>query len=81
MTPKQAVQFAQDNDAQVIDIRFTDLLGTWQHFAINADDFSTDHFEDGYAFDGSSIRGFQSINESDMLLIPDPDTMFMDPYS
>ncbi len=81
MTPKQAVQFAQDNDAQVIDIRFTDLLGTWQHFAINADDFSTDHFEDGYAFDGSSIRGFQTINESDMLLIPDAETIFMDPYS
>lgn len=81
LTPKEAVQFVADNDAQVIDIRFTDLLGTWQHFSTNANDFSVDTFEDGLAFDGSSIRGFQSINESDMLLIPDPNTIFMDPYT
>jgi len=81
LTPKEAVQFVADNDAQVIDIRFTDLLGTWQHFSTNASDFSVHTFEDGLAFDGSSIRGFQSINESDMLLIPDPDTIFMDPYT
>ena len=81
MTPKEAVKFVAENDAQVIDIRFTDLLGTWQHFSTNANDFTVDTFEDGLAFDGSSIRGFQSINESDMLLIPDASTIFMDPYT
>jgi len=81
MKPKEAVQFAVENDAQVVDIRFTDLLGTWQHFSISAKHFVESVFEDGLAFDGSSIRGFQSINESDMLLVPDPDTIFMDPFT
>ena len=81
MTPKDAVKFATENDAQIIDIRFTDLLGTWQHFSIPANHFTVDKFEDGLAFDGSSIRGFQTINESDMLLMPDPKTIFMDPFS
>jgi glutamine synthetase len=80
LSPKEAVQFVAENDVQVVDIRFTDLLGTWQHFTINAEDFTESVFEDGLAFDGSSIRGFQSINESDMLLIPDPSTIFLDPY-
>ncbi len=70
-----------ENDAQIVDIRFTDLMGTWQHFSIPASHFSEDKFEDGLAFDGSSIRGFQTINESDMLLVPDPDSMFMDPFT
>ncbi len=81
MTPKDAVAFATENDAQFVDIRFTDLLGTWQHFSIPVNHFTEDKFEDGLAFDGSSIRGFQTINESDMLLMPDPTTIFMDPYS
>ncbi len=81
MTPKEAVKFVQDNEALVVDIRFTDLLGTWQHFSINAKHFTEDIFEDGLAFDGSSIRGFQSINESDMLLVPDPRSLFMDPFT
>ena len=81
MTPKEAVSFATENDAQIVDIRFTDLLGTWQHFSIHINHFTEDKFEDGLAFDGSSIRGFQAINESDMLLMPDPDTIFMDPFT
>jgi len=81
MTPKDAVKFATENDAQIIDIRFTDLLGTWQHFSIPPNHFTVDKFEDGLAFDGSSIRGFQAINESDMLLMPDPKTIFMDPFT
>ena len=81
MTPKDAVSFATENDAQFVDVRFTDLLGTWQHFSIPVNHFTEDKFEDGLAFDGSSIRGFQAINESDMLLMPDPNTIFMDPFS
>ena len=81
MDPKQAVKFVKDNEAPIVDIRFTDLMGTWQHFSIAANHFTEDVFVDGLAFDGSSIRGFQSINESDMLLMPDASTLFMDPYS
>lgn len=81
MSPKEALKFVQENEALVVDIRFTDLLGTWQHFSINAKHLSEDSFEDGLPFDGSSIRGFQSINESDMILIPDPKTIFMDPFT
>jgi glutamine synthetase len=65
----------------MVDIRFTDLMGTWQHFTIPTAHFNADKFEDGLAFDGSSIRGFQAINESDMLLMPDPDTIFLDPFA
>jgi glutamine synthetase len=80
MTPKEAVSFVTENGAQIVDVRFTDLMGTWQHFSLPAIHFSEDKFEDGFAFDGSSIRGFQAINESDMLLMPDASTLFMDPF-
>lgn len=81
MTPKDAVEFVKNNEAQFVDIRFTDLFGMWHHFSMTAGDFSEELFEDGIGFDGSSIRGFQSIDESDMLLVPDPTTLFMDPYT
>jgi glutamine synthetase len=81
MTPKEALSFVTENDAQMVSIRFTDLMGTWQHFTIPTPHFGEDKFEDGLAFDGSSIRGFQTINESDMLLMPDPASMFMDPFT
>lgn len=81
MKPKDAVAFVKDNDALIVDVRFTDLLGTWQHFSIPAAHFTEDAFEDGLPFDGSSIRGFQAINESDMLLMPDGSTLFMDPFT
>lgn len=81
MKPQEAIQFVADNEALFVDIRFTDLFGTWQHFTMRAKSFTTDVFEEGIGFDGSSIRGFQAINESDMLLIPDPATLFMDPFT
>jgi glutamine synthetase len=81
MTPKDAVAFVKENEAQIVDIRFTDLMGTWQHFSLPVGHFSEDQFTEGLPFDGSSIRGFQTINESDMLLIPDPSSMFMDPFT
>lgn len=81
MSAKDAVAFVRENDAAVIDIRFTDLFGQWHHFSMSAGDFNEELFEDGIGFDGSSIRGFQSIDESDMLLVPDPETVFMDPFT
>lgn len=80
MKPKDAVAFVKENDCELIDIRFTDLFGMWHHFSIPAMDFSEDVFEDGLGFDGSSIRGFQAIDQSDMLLVPDPDSIFLDPF-
>lgn len=66
---------------KMVDIRFTDLPGTWQHFTIPVRRLDADFFSEGIPFDGSSIRGFQEIHESDMLLIPDPDTAFIDPVA
>lgn len=80
MTPKQAVAFVKENECELIDIRFTDLFGIWHHFSIPAIDFTEDIFEEGLGFDGSSIRGFQAIDQSDMLLVPDPSTLFIDPF-
>jgi len=79
-TPKDALKFAKDNDALVVDLRFTDLPGVTQHVSIPISELKESNFEDGYGFDGSSIRGFQAIQESDMILIPDPTTAVMDPF-
>jgi len=68
-------------DVKMVDVRFIDMPGTWQHFTIPVHRLSEDLFTDGLPFDGSSIRGFQEIHESDMLLIPDPDTAFIDPVA
>ena len=65
-------------DVQMVDLRFTDLPGTWQHFSMPVRELTEELFEEGIGFDGSSIRGFQEIHESDMILIPDPDTAFLD---
>jgi glutamine synthetase len=65
-------------EVQMVDLRFTDLPGTWQHFSIPARELTEDLFADGIGFDGSSIRGFQEIHESDMLLLLDPDSAFVD---
>ena len=67
------------NGTELVDIRFVDLPGTWQHFTMPTHRLTEDFFEDGIPFDGSSIRGFQEIHESDMLLKPDPDSAFVDP--
>ncbi|HXH61051.1 MAG TPA: type I glutamate--ammonia ligase [Fimbriimonadaceae bacterium] len=81
MAAKEALELIKNQEAQFVDFRFTDLFGVWHHFTIPANQFEAEMFEDGLGFDGSSIRGFQAINESDMLLMPDPDTIFMDPFA
>lgn len=77
---EEAVKFIQDEGVQHVDVRFTDLPGIEQHFSIPASAFDADAIEEGLAFDGSSIRGFQSIHESDMLLLPDLQTARIDPF-
>ena len=79
MTPSDVVALAKEKGVQIVDFKFMDLPGMWQHFSIPVTELEEDMFEDGLGFDGSSIRGFQAINESDMLLFPDPDTAIVDP--
>jgi glutamine synthetase len=81
MSVKDALEMAKKNRAEIVDLKFVDFPGLWQHFSIPASELSAEIFEEGLGFDGSSIRGFQSINESDMILLPDPDTAMMDPFS
>ncbi len=73
------LSFARDQGAKLVDLRFVDLLGVWQHFSIPVGQLNESVFEEGIGFDGSSIRGFQRIHESDMLLRPDPASAFIDP--
>jgi glutamine synthetase len=79
-TPGDVLKLIQDNGIEVIDVRFCDLPGLMQHFSIPAHELAEDVFDDGLGFDGSSIRGFQEIQESDMLLIPDANTAVIDPF-
>ena len=79
MTPSEVVALAKENDIKVVDLKFMDMPGMWQHCSIMVDELTEDLFEEGAGFDGSSIRGFQAINESDMLLFPDPTTAVIDP--
>jgi glutamine synthetase len=78
-SPADVIRRAKEAGVQIVDVRFTDLPGTWQHFSIPLKELEEDTFTDGLGFDGSSIRGFQAINESDMLLMPDPSSAFVDP--
>jgi glutamine synthetase len=71
----------RERGIQVVDVKFSDLFGQWQHFSLPARDFDDEVIEEGLGFDGSSIRGFQAINESDMLLLPDTSTAFVDPVA
>jgi len=80
MTPKEVLAFAKEKGAKVVDIRFLDFPGVWQHFTVPMSELEESSFEDGFGFDGSSIRGWQPINASDMLVIPDPTTAKMDPF-
>ena len=80
MTPKEVLAFAKENGAKMVDFKFMDFVGTWQHFSNPISELSEGDFEAGYGFDGSSIRGWQPINASDMLIIPDPTTAVMDPF-
>ncbi len=79
-TPTDVLQMIADNDLKMVDVKFTDLFGQWQHFSIPVEEFDIDKaFEDGMGFDGSSIRGFQTIENSDIVLLADPNTAIIDP--
>ena len=80
MNPKEVLEFAKKNNARQLDLRFTDLPGLQQHVSYPMSQLTEDSFEEGFGIDGSSIRGWAAINESDMLLIPDPATALMDPF-
>lgn len=79
-TAKEVIAWAKDLKCKAVDLKFVDLHGTWQHYTITMSEFNEDLFEEGNGFDGSSIRGWQAINESDMLLVPDPSTAKIDPF-
>ncbi|MFN3479416.1 MAG: type I glutamate--ammonia ligase [Thermodesulfovibrionales bacterium] len=80
MTPKDVIKMAQENKAVMVNFKFLDFPGIWQHFAVPISELKEEIFEEGLGFDGSSIRGWQAIHTSDMLIIPDPTTAFMDPF-
>ncbi|MBW8041419.1 MAG: type I glutamate--ammonia ligase [Planctomycetes bacterium] len=80
MTPKEFFEFAKKNNAEMVDLKFVDLLGTWQHCSCPIESWGEKMFEEGLGFDGSSIRGWQGIHMSDMLAIPDPNTSVIDPF-
>jgi len=79
-TPSEVLGLAKSEGVEIVDLRFCDLPGLMQHFSVPVSQLTEDAFEDGYGFDGSSIRGFQEIQESDMLLFPDPNTAVIDPF-
>jgi len=81
MKPREVLAMCREKEVKAVDLRFTDFLGAWQHFTIPVGKLEEDTFEDGLGFDGSSIRGWQAINESDMLLVPVPDTAVVDPFA
>jgi glutamine synthetase len=79
-TPKSVIESAKKHGAKMVDLKFVDTFGTWQHFSIPIGELTEEAFVEGLGFDGSSIRGWKSIEASDMLAMPDGDTAFMDPY-
>jgi len=80
-TPEDVLAAIREHDVKIVDLRFIDMPGIWQHFSVPAVAFDESAFSEGLGFDGSSIRGFQQIQESDMLLIPDPASAFLDPFT
>jgi glutamine synthetase len=80
MDPKSVLEYASKNGAKILDLRFIDVPGVWQHVSYPIEELSAESFQDGFGMDASSIRGWAQIHESDMLLIPDPNTAFMDPF-
>jgi len=81
VTSKEVLEYAKKNDVRQLDLRFTDLPGLQQHLSYPITQLDEDSFEEGFGIDGSSIRGWAAINESDMLLIPDPETAIVDPFT
>src|SRR5437667_2892484 len=80
-TPEDILKLIRENNIEVVDYKFVDLPGNWQHLSAPAHLLTEDLFEEGISFDGSSIRGFQTVDESDMLMIPNADTFFIDPFT
>lgn len=80
MTPAEAVEYCKNQGIGIIDLKFTDLPGTLQHLSVPLSEWDEKNIADGYGFDGSSIRGFKDIEESDMLLLPDTETAAVDPF-
>src|SRR5574343_369838 len=79
-TPQDVMKMVKENDAKFVDFRFTDTRGKEQHVTVPISHFDEDKFESGHAFDGSSIAGWKGIQASDMLLMPDPNTAYVDPF-
>ena len=80
LSPSEVLRLVQDEGVEFVDYRFCDLPGLMQHVTVPAGQLTEDTFTDGHGFDGSSIRGFQEIQESDMILVPDPTTAAIDPF-
>ena len=80
-TPSDVSKMIKDGNVKLIDFKFTDLLGTWQHFTTTLTEYNEEIFTDGLGFDGSSIRGWRVINASDMLVIPDAATAWIDVFN
>jgi glutamine synthetase len=80
-TAEDLIEAIKDQKVQMIDLRFADLPGVWQHFSVPPSAVNVDALSEGIGFDGSSIRGFQEIQESDMLVVADPTTAFLDPFT
>src|SRR5687767_14284862 len=81
MNPDTVLKFAATEEAEFVDVRFTDLIGAWHHLSFPIHELSEGSFVDGFGFDASSLRGWAAINESDMLLIPDPYRFWIDPFN
>ena len=81
MTPNEVLALCREKDVKAVDFRFTDFPGLWQHFTVPVDQVDQTTFQNGLGFDGSSIRGWQAINESDMLVMPQAETAFLDPFT
>src|SRR5262245_7815535 len=79
-SPAEVMKLFRDNGVKMVDMRFIDFPGVWQHFTVTANRVDEECFASGFGFDGSSIRGWQGIQESDMLVIPDATTAFIDPF-
>src|SRR5437879_11887366 len=80
-TPSDVSKMIKDHEVKLVDFKFTDLPGTWQHFTTTLTEYNDDIFTEGLGFDGSSIRGWKVINASDMLVIPDPSTAWIDIFN
>ncbi len=81
MSPKEVLEFAAANNVKMVDLRFTDLPGLWHHVSYPIHELEEASFEEGFGMDGSSIRGWAAIHESDMLLVPDPSWYTLDPFT